>query len=196
MSDPLKRREIFAILIGIILIASGLYLAAYVYPYSEWRPTEELDDIGIYSTTAFSEKFSQAGEQFRGIYFVYAWGPDAGAHPYVDYGSSPRLRIYDQTENLVLGLVLQPGKRIYLNVSLLEPGYYTFIFEDIQLRPNCLMVLKGYTNEKVYPYHHWWILSIGLLLSGIALTLISLRRPLPVHMRFQKKNSKTSTDKT
>lgn len=170
------------------MTASGLYLTAFVYTYSEWRPTEELLDIGTYSTTAFSEKFSQAGERFRGTYVLYAIGPEE-EHPYVNFSTSPRLRIYDQIENLVLSLVLQPGKRISLDVSLEKSSYYTFIFDDVQLRANCFMVLKGYTNQKVYSYQHWWTFSLGLFLLGTVILFVSLRRLLPMRIRFQKRNS-------
>jgi len=195
VGGPLKKRELLGIIVGIFLIALGLYLTAFVHTRFEWRPSEKLDDIGVYSTPAFSEKLSEAGRRFQGLYLLYAWGPEE-EHPYVNYSSSPRLRIYDQIENLVLSLVFQPGKRIYLNVSLPEPGYYTFIFEDVQLRPHCLMILKGYTNEKVYPYHQWWPFSIGLSLLGILISLVSLRRHVPMHMRFQKKNSRTPASQT
>jgi len=177
-----------------MLTAVGLYLTAFIYTYSEWRPTEELNDIGIYSTTAFSEKFNQAGERFQGAYLLYAWGPEE-KHPYVNYSASPRLRIYDQIENLVLSVALQPTKRIYLNFSLEKSGYYTFVFKDVELRDNCFIILKGYTNNKVYPYQHWWTFSMGLFLLGVIISFISLRGLVPMRIRFHKKNSNPSSNR-
>jgi len=165
-----KKKYVLGILLGAILVISGLVFMYFIDNIYEWRPSLAMIDVGIYSTTTFTADLWGIGEQYRGTYLLQTVGNN------VVYGSSPKLKVYDQTENLIFSVVLQPP--LFQNINIDNSGCYTFVLEDIHLGSSCYLRLSAYRNERVYPYRDLWWVGFILAFVGVGILGINLRKTL------------------
>lgn len=168
-----KKHVLGAFLRGTLVIL-GIVTVLFISNFMEWRfmGSEDEAEFDRWTTSSHTVDLWGIGEVIHNGTFslvVMGLSPEG---PYVLFGGAPRARIYDQNGTLIASIVppqndtLADGIDVLSCITIGNPGFYTFVLDDVYLQTNCWFALLGYPDTLVYPYWDLRPLGVGLIVIG------------------------------